>query len=190
MKPTLHEPTAHSLSLPLFLPLHVQDAFLINGRRMDGLTEGPDNNGWSTGHKCSYWEDLWAPAHRRLSSIQWDDFSKLSTDGSKHKEKLSLSCPSALLINQISLEEASSRTAPGKRHVDCEYDKNGKTKKCKRRAKLLKRIRGVEKSGKIFLASKIRILCGSMRKFRSYYIKVLLWINHHRVMAIFTTTVL
>lgn len=45
MKPTLHEPTAHSLSLPLFLPLHVQDAFLINGRRMDGLTEVPDNNG-------------------------------------------------------------------------------------------------------------------------------------------------
>lgn len=57
MKTTLHEPTAHSLSLPLFFPLHVQDAFLINGRRMDGLTEVPDNNGWSTGHKCSYWED-------------------------------------------------------------------------------------------------------------------------------------
>lgn len=66
---------AHS-SLPPFLLLHVPDAFLINGRRMDGLTEGPDNNGWSTGHKCSYWGDLWASAHRRLSSNRWDDFSK------------------------------------------------------------------------------------------------------------------
>lgn len=74
--------------------------------------------------------------------------------------KSSLSRPGALLINQISLVEASSKTAPGKRNVDCEYDKNGKTKKCKRKAKLLKRIRGVEKSGKIFLACKIRILCG------------------------------
>lgn len=71
-----------TLSLASFLPLHVQDVFLINGRRMDGLTEGPDNNGWSTGHKCSYWGDLWAPACRRLSSNRWDDFSKLWTDGS------------------------------------------------------------------------------------------------------------
>lgn len=37
-------PPPHN-SLPSFPPLHVQDAFLINGRRMDGLTEGPDNNG-------------------------------------------------------------------------------------------------------------------------------------------------
>lgn len=68
--------TAPHSSLPPFLLLHVPDAFLINGRRMDGLTEGPDNNGWSTGHKCSYWGDLWASAHRRLSSNRWDDFSK------------------------------------------------------------------------------------------------------------------
>lgn len=69
-----HENGASQVSSLLLL--HEPDAFLINGRRMDGLTEGPDNNGWSTGHKCSYWEDLSASAHRRLSSYRWDDFSK------------------------------------------------------------------------------------------------------------------
>lgn len=36
--------TGAELDLPLLL-LHVPDAFLINGQRMDGLTQGPDNNG-------------------------------------------------------------------------------------------------------------------------------------------------
>lgn len=37
--------TAPHNSLSSFLLLHVPDVFLINGKRMDGLTEGPDNNG-------------------------------------------------------------------------------------------------------------------------------------------------
>ena len=84
--------------LPSFLPLHVQDVFLINGRRMDGLTEGPDNNGWSTGHKCSYWGYLWAPTRRRLSSNRWDDFSKLWTDGSEREGKALSLVPAHYLL--------------------------------------------------------------------------------------------
>lgn len=89
------------ISLFPFLPLHVQDAFLINGRRMDGLTEGPDNNGWSTGHKCSYWGDLWASAHCRLSGNRWDDFSKLWTDDSERKKKLFLLLKPIIYLSDV-----------------------------------------------------------------------------------------
>lgn len=38
-----HENGASQVSFLLLL--HVPDVFLINGKRMDELTEGPDNNG-------------------------------------------------------------------------------------------------------------------------------------------------
>lgn len=37
--------TGQQNSVSPLLLLHVPDAFLINGRRMNGLTEGLDNNG-------------------------------------------------------------------------------------------------------------------------------------------------
>lgn len=50
-------------------------AFLINGKRIDDLAEGSDNNMWFTGHECSYYKIyLTALSDSGLLSIRWNDF--------------------------------------------------------------------------------------------------------------------
>lgn len=107
--------TGQQNSISPLLLLHVPDAFLINGGRMDGLTEGPDNNGWSTGHKCSYWGDLWASAHRRLSSNPTRWFLKAPADGRRPvRGKALFSRPAASFINHIFGLKPLWGSAPGK----------------------------------------------------------------------------
>lgn len=133
-------PPPHN-SLLSFLALHVQDVFLINGRRMDGLTEGPDNNGWSTGHKCSYWGDLWASAHRRLSSNRWDDFSKPETDGSERGGKALSLVPAHYLLIRCFGWKPLQGVHPGNNTLAVNMTKTGENK-CERESETVKANQG------------------------------------------------
>lgn len=108
--------------LSSFLLLRAPDIFLINGRRMDGLTEGLDNNGWSTGHKCSYWGDLWAFTHLRLQPMRW--FLKAPRGRQLAQGKAPSLVPVRHLLIRQFWVEATSRCAPRKEHAGRKHDNN------------------------------------------------------------------